>query len=176
MKKNNTTIRAPRFIAFVASSVDGRISLTKKTLPDWTSREDWQFFQKALKKMDAVVVGRNTYKAARTRLRKRTTYVFSRHLKRVTRRGSVTFINPARVNLTDMFQSYRTVGILGGASVYQTMLEKGMLDELSVTIEPLLFGHGVPMFSGGKSTKMLALRSGRKLNNKGTLLLHYIIL
>lgn len=165
----------PKFIAFVATSVDGRISLTRKASPDWTSKEDWRFFQDSLSKIDAVVVGRNTYEAARRSLRKRKTYVLSSHLPTLKRMGLVTFINPRRINLQKLLAEYKTVAVLGGSGVYRHMFESDLIDEIYVTYEPLIFGRGKEMVTDGKQTIRLSLLSVRRLNRKGTLLAHYKI-
>lgn len=175
MQQKRTPLRRTRFIAFVAASVDGRISLTKKTLPDWTSLEDQRFFQGWLSRIDAVVVGRNTYQAAAIRLRRRRTFVLSSRLTTRRRRGTVTFVNPDRVALTELFRQYHTVAVLGGGTVYRTMLERSLLDEIYVTVEPLIFGRGKEMFSGCTRTARLRLVSVRRLNYAGTLVLHYRI-
>lgn len=163
-----------KFIAYIAASIDGRISVASNVLPDWTSREDWEFFQKGLSKADAVVVGRNTYTVARERLQKRNTFVLSSKPKTFTRRGTVTFVNPKNVNLKELFKEYKTVAIIGGGQVYQTMLDLGLLDEIYLTIEPLIFGRGPQMFVGGTKNTSLKLQSIKKLNARGTILLHYV--
>ncbi len=172
-------IRTPshktRYIAFVAASADGRISLTKKTLPKWTSEEDRRFFQHALSKIDAMVVGRNTYLAASAHLRHRTTFVLSSRLLGLRRRGTVTFVNPNRIDLTTLFRPYHTVAVLGGGMVYREMLERSLLDEIYITLEPLIFGRGNEMFTGCTRTTQLRLVSVRRLNHTGTLVLHYLI-
>ena len=162
-----------RFVAFVAESVDGRISLASKTLPDWTSKEDRRFFRRALAGFEAFVVGRNTYQAAAANLRKRNTFVFSSRLRKTQKKGTVTFVNPSLVNLMELFRNYRTVAVLGGGMVYQAMLENDLLDEIFVTVEPLIFGRGKAMFVGGRRTIRLRLLSAKRLNQKGTMLLHY---
>lgn len=174
MKKNNLQHRT-RYVAFVAASVDGRISLSSKTLPRWTSKEDWRFFQKSLSRVDAVVVGRNTYQSAAERLRKRNTFVLSSRPKTIKRRGTVTFVNPKNVDLEKLFQEYKNIAVLGGGAVYRFMLERGLLDEIFVTVEPLIFGRGKEMFVGGTRTIRVSLLSVRRLNRTGTLLLHYKI-
>ncbi|MFH1838576.1 MAG: dihydrofolate reductase family protein [Candidatus Kuenenbacteria bacterium] len=166
----------PRYIAFVATSIDGRISLSNKTLPNWTSKEDWKFFQKSLAHIDAVVVGRNTYELVAERLRKRNTFVLSSRLKTLMRRGTVTFVNPAKVNLPKLLEKYKNVAILGGGEVYRFMLENKLLDEIFVTIEPLIFGRGKEMFINCTRTTRVKLLSIKQLNNNGTLLLHYQII
>lgn len=165
----------PRYIAFVAASIDGRISLSSKHPPEWTSKEDWGFFQKSLSRIDAVVVGRNTYKLVAERLRKRNTFVLSHRPKTLVRRGTVTFVNPAKINLPKLLEAYKSVAVLGGGTVYQFMLENRLLDEIFVTVEPLVFGRGKEMFVGGTRTARLNLLSVKRLNRTGTLLLHYQI-
>ena len=174
-KKTKSEKRKTRYVAYVATSIDGKISLTRNKMPVWTSKEDWKFLQDELSKAEAVVVGRNTYKAAAKHLRKRNTYVLSSRVKNIFRKDTVTFINPKRVDLRELFSSYKRVAILGGGRVYQTMLEKKLLDEIYVTIEPLIFGRGKEMFVGGTDTIQLHLLSTLKLNKKGSLLLHYQI-
>lgn len=173
MKQARQSLRKTHFIAYVATSIDGRISLEKRKLPDWTSDEDWKFFQRELAKADAVVTGRNTYLSAESRLKKRTTFVLSSRVKNTLKKGTVTFVNPKHQTLKKLFSEYKTVAIVGGARVYQTMLDNGLLDELYVTIEPLVFGRGVSMFSDGSKTKRFELVSVKKLNTKGTILLRY---
>lgn len=165
----------PRYIAFVAASIDGRISLSSKNPPDWTSKEDWSFFQKSLSRIDAVVVGRNTYESVAERLRKRNTFVLSRRPKTLSRRGTITFLNPAKVNLPKLLEGYKSVAVLGGGAVYRFILESKLLDEIFVTIEPLIFGRGKEMFVGGTRTTRARLLSVNRLNKNGTLLLHYQI-
>ncbi len=164
----------PHIIAFAATSIDGRISLKKDSLPDWTSKEDWKFFQASLSRCDAIIVGRNTYTAARTRLQKRNTYVLTRSISRKLRRGSVTFINPSAVDILDTVRHHTTIAVLGGSSVYGMFFEAGIIDEVYVTIEPLVFGRGIPMVSGCETTIRMALCCIKKLNRAGTVLLHYV--
>ncbi|MDP3793194.1 MAG: dihydrofolate reductase family protein [Candidatus Uhrbacteria bacterium] len=165
----------PRYIAFVAASVDGRISLSSKHPPHWTSKEDGDFFQKSLASIDAVVVGRNTYQSVAERLRKRNTFVLSSRPKTLTRRGTVTFVNPTKVNLSKLLERYKSVAVVGGGAVYRFMLEKELLDEIFITVEPLIFGRGKEMFIGGTEMTRVSLLSVKRLNRNGTLLLHYKI-
>lgn len=171
--KKRTGVRKTKYIAYVASTIDGRISLTKKTRPDWTSPEDWRHFQAGLEKANAVVVGSNTYAAAKFRLDKRATFVLTSKVKSVKRVGSVTFVNPRYTSIKELLSTCPVVAIAGGGVVYRTMLEQGLVDELYVTIEPLVFGRGTEMFSDGTKTVRFVLKAIKKLNTRGTVLLHY---
>lgn len=92
--------------------------------------------------------------------------------KTVSRRGSVSFVNPATVDLADLFTGMRRVAVIGGARVYREMVDAGLLDELYLTVEPLLFGRGQALVSGGVPIQ-LHLLSSRRLNRRGSLLLRY---
>ena len=165
-----------RYIAYVATSIDGRIAKNAKSGADWTSKEDWNFFQKSLTKTDAVVVGLNTYKVAEARLKKRNTIVLTSKVGKPKIKDSVIFFNPKKSNLKKFLQSrnYKKVAILGGAKVYAFCLKNKMLDELFVTIEPYVFTAGIPMFFGKKFEKYkFSLQSIKRLNKSGTILLKY---
>jgi dihydrofolate reductase len=166
----------PKYTAYIASSIDGIIAKNKSSGTDWTSREDWNFFQKSLSKADAVIAGHNTYKVAKERLDKRNTIVLTSKTKNIKTVGKVTFLNPKVTNLRNFCASknYKNIAIVGGSSAYSFCLENKILDELFVTVEPYIFGSGVPMFrsSAFKKSKMI-LESIKKLNKTGTVLLKY---
>ncbi|MEX2029322.1 MAG: dihydrofolate reductase [Candidatus Paceibacterota bacterium] len=164
------------FVAYVATSIDGRIAENTHSEIGWTSKEDWYFFQKSLKKFDAVVVGHNTYKVFRDNLSKRNSIVFTRYANKPRLSGSVAFFNPQKYDFKKFIKNhnYKKIAVLGGPKVYDFFLKGGMLDELFVTIEPHVFTAGVPMFSGAKFKKYkFSLLSVKRLNKKGTLLLKY---
>ncbi|MEK7539190.1 MAG: dihydrofolate reductase [Patescibacteria group bacterium] len=165
-----------KYTAFVASSIDGRIAQNSQSGTNWTSLADWNFFQKSLTKMEAVIVGRNTYKLAETRLKKRDTIVLTSKVQKFSSVGSVIFFNPQKSNLEKFLQKkkYKNVAVLGGSKVYNFCLLNKMLDELFVTIEPYVFTTGVPMFFGAIFKKhKFVLKSIKKLNKQGTILLQY---
>ncbi len=174
-----TKKRQVKYVAYVASSIDGRISKSAKSKIDWTSKEDWNFLQKSLRSFDMVIVGHNTYKVAETHLKKRNCVVLTSKVNKMKTVGSVVFFNPKRnqqENLKKFLQNknYKKVAILGGPKVYNFCLENKMLDELFVTIEPYVFTDGIPMFSSNLFKKYkFSLQSVKKLNKKGTILLQY---
>jgi dihydrofolate reductase len=165
-----------KYTAYVATSIDGRISESRRSKVDWASSEDWAFFQKALKGMDVVVVGYNTYKVSENRIKRRNAIVLTSKVNMPKTQGLVVFLNPKKSDLKKFIQSknYKKVAVIGGPQVYNFCLENKMLDELFVTIEPYVFTSGVPMFSGKSFKKHnFTLLSVKKLNKTGTILLHY---
>ncbi|WP_232767325.1 dihydrofolate reductase family protein [Geminisphaera colitermitum] len=45
-------------------------------------------------------------------------------------------------------EGFRRCALLGGAQVYGAFLAAGLVDEVSVTIEPRIFGCGTPLAAG----------------------------
>ena len=168
--------RKIKYIAFAASSIYGRIAQNSKSGTDWTSPEDWRFFQAALRGMDAVIAGRHTYEVAKKKLNKRNTIVLTSKVRNIRISGSVAFLNPKSCDLKEFLQSkkYKKVGIVGGAKVYDYCLRHGLMDELFLTIEPYVFTKGVPLFAGSEFKKhRFKLMLAKKLNKQGTILLQY---
>jgi len=165
------------YVAYVATTVDGRIAERSRAKINWTSKEDWNFFQKSLKKFDAVVVGHNTYLMAKKNLDKRNTMVFTSKVSSPKARGSVVFFNPEKSDFLKFVKEkkYKNMAILGGPKVYDFFLKNNLLHEIFVTMEPYIFTSGVPMFEGKFQKHKLTLKSMKKLNRKGTILLHYKI-
>lgn len=164
------------YIAYVAASIDGRIAKGKSSGVDWTSSEDWRFFQASLGRMDAVIAGRNTYEVSKSKLDKRNTIVLTSKVRKIRISGSVVFLNPKNYSLKEFLQSkgWKKVGIVGGAKVYDYCLRNNLMDELYLTIEPYVFTKGVPLFFGQDFKKYkFKLVSAKKLNKQGTILLQY---
>jgi dihydrofolate reductase len=164
------------YIAYVATSIDGRIAKNNSSGTNWTSKEDWKFFQDSLLKMDAVIVGHNTYKLAVNRLKWRNAIVLISKVNKPKIKNRTVFFNPRKYNLKKFLQSknYKRIAILGGRRVYNFCLENKMLNEIFVTIEPYVFTTGVSMFSGSRFQKYkFSLQSVKRLNKKGTVLLRY---
>lgn len=165
-----------KVIAIAAMSVDGKIALNENHPSDWTSKEDKQFLRSILAGESLIVVGNNTYKASRAALSTRNCLVFSRNVEKVKKVSpKLTYCNPQNEQgLVRLLENYPRVIVLGGAQIYAYFLEHNMLDELYLTIEPVVFGVGLSLFGEAAGLEhKLDLVESRKLNDAGTLLLHY---
>lgn len=163
------------YIAIVATTIDGRIAKHSHHFSNWTSKEDKEFLHAILDTCDVVLVGRSTYDMAKEPLSKRNCIVLTHNTENKKNVPGRTYLNPAKKTLTKLIKKcgYKKIGILGGEQIYSYCLEKNLLDELFLTIEPISFGHGLPLF---KTKKMMQwkLKSIKKLNARGSLLLHYL--
>ena len=167
--------RRSRYLAIAAVTLDGKIAADEKHFSDWTSKEDKKFMRALLDTCDVVIVGNSTYKTAKKPLSKRNCVVLTRSVK-TTKRASenLLYLNTKSVSLKKTIEKagYKKVAVLGGAQTYSYCLENGMLDDLYLTIEPLIFGAGIPLFNGKFKLHKTRIVSVKKLNRQGTVLIH----
>ena len=163
-------------IAIAAVTIDGKIALHSGHLSDWTSPEDKDFLHEMLDKSDVVIVGNNTYKTAIEPLSKRNCIVFTASVRTSEHKSDMlTYCNPASSDCIPLMEKYEKVAVLGGTQTYTYFLENDLLDELYLTIEPIIFGRGLNLFESTKDVlAKFRLESTKRLNEKGSLLLHYI--
>lgn len=167
--------RHMRCIAIAACTIDGKIALDANHFSDWTSPEDKDLLHEFLDKADVIVVGNNTYKTAIEPLSKRNCIVLTSSVATTERKSDKLLLwNPATVPYASVLQNTAIVAVLGGTQTYTYFLEQGLLDEIYLTIEPLIFGRGLDLFESSKDlTTHFKLISTKQLNESGSLLLHY---
>ncbi len=167
-----------KYVAIAAVTLDGKIAKHSKHFSSWTSKEDKDFLHKELDKSDVIIVGNSTYKTAIKPLSKRNCIVFSKSGGRMNRKSeNLIYVNPAKIDIKKLIRKkgYKKIAILGGAQTYAYCLKNNMLDELYLTIEPIVFGQGLSLFeSNSIFTKHFKLLSVKKLNSHGSILLKYI--
>ncbi len=168
-------MKNPRYSIFAAVSVDGKIAAPGFEGAHWTSKEDKKFLHEFLDKSDVVIVGATTYELAKEPLAKRNCIVFSRKKSMSKKSSKLITINPEKQDIDAYIRSkgYKKIAILGGSQVYSYFLGHDLVDDIYLTIEPILFGSGTPLVAAELGKKSLTLQSCKLLNKKGTLLLRY---
>ena len=168
------------FTLTVATSADGFISRTTDEPPqDWASAEEQALFFRDVEAADWAIMGRNTHKAADKPYRRR--IIFSSKTSG-WKRPTQLWLDPAELTPDDLAESVRHIHplekglILGGTRVHDWFLEQRAIDKVNLTIEPVKFGTGLPIFSdqaGGDPVEIIASRgfkidSDEVLNATGT--------
>lgn len=169
----------PTYTAVAAITIDGKIARSRKHFTNWTSREDKKFLHRMIAHSDVIVVGETTYEIAQKELSRTRCIVLTRLKKKPPQDEMHTYCNTRSANIQEIIRKhgYQRVVILGGMQTYSYFLEQRLLDELYITIEPIIFGKGLPLFQsqkcfGGQSIRLVTVK---KLNAVGSLLLHYRI-
>jgi len=164
----------PLYRALAATSIDGKIAKRADHFSDWTS-EDKQHLRDTIAASDVIVIGNNTYKLAEDRLQKRNCIVLTSTVATIQRIHSLlTYMNPSNYPLADLINEsgYKTICILGGTQIYSYCLHNNLIDELHITVEPVVFGEGLPLFNTPHESNF-ELTSSQQLNKRGTMLLKY---
>jgi len=145
----------PRLSVFIATSLDGYIASADGSL-DWlhaAAREDEDYgYDAFLAGVDALAMGRGTYDHIASidplPYGDRPVYVFT-HRPPPARVG-VTFLDvgvgEAIARWTDA--GYRRVYIDGGALI-RAFLAADAIDDVTITVAPIVLGEGIPLFAGG---------------------------
>lgn len=158
-----------------AQSADGFIGLdTNHRSLDWRSKADAKFFIERTKEAGVIVMGSATYNTFKIRRNPpgRRLIVMSSHPESIEGEGvEVTSESPVELLERLEREGAHEVAISGGATIYKLFLDNNLVDELYLTIEPVLFGTGIPLFKGEVRAR-LSLIENRNLS-EDTILLHY---
>ena len=71
-------------------------------------------------------------------------------------------------------RGYTRAVVIGGREIFSAFLSTDLVTDMYVTIEPIMFGDGIPLVEGIASKK-LQLMSAEKLGDQ-SVLLHYVVL
>ena len=172
----------PEVILLVAMSSDGFIApADQEKLPSttWTSPEDKQFFTEKSKAIGTLIMGSKTFETIGRALPGRRSIVMTSSLERYTKFNNdpnlfFTSESPEEILADLSKQEVKQVALCGGTSIYNLFLQKGLVDKMFLTIEPHVFGEGVKLFRDQVEDKFKLLEQ-KKLNEKGTLLLEYVL-
>lgn len=168
------------FTLTVATSADGFIARATDDAPqNWASAEEQTLFFREVEAADWAIMGRNTHLAADKPHRRR--IIFSTRTKG-WQRPTQLWLDPrdlSPADLQDRVASRHPLGnglILGGTRVHDWFLHHRAIDRVNLTIEPIRFGEGLPVFSDQSETDPLdifarrgfRIASDRALNGDGT--------
>lgn len=145
-----------RFTLTVATSLDGFIARAFDDAPqNWASAEEQSLFFRDVEAADWAVMGRNTHLAADKPHRRR--IIFSTTIDGWKRPTQLWFdpIGHGPADLETFVQDVHPLNeglILGGTRVHDWFLRHGAIDQINLTIEPIKFGGGLPVFSDQATT------------------------
>ena len=141
-----------QFTLTVATSADAYISRSTDEPPQaWASEEEQELFFHDVEAADWAIMGRNTHEAADKPYRRR--IIFSSR-KSGWVRPTQLWLDPAAKVPADLPELVAGVHpltnglILGGTRVHDWFLAHNAIHRVHLTVEPVAFGDGLPVFSG----------------------------
>lgn len=166
-----------KIILIMVMSADGIIAKNDNhNAFTWTSQEDKDHFLNLSKQIGVVVMGGNTFRASgRNTYPGRMAYVLTNNPEQYEFGENVEALSgtPQAVAAELRNRGHEQVALIGGATVNRDFLRAGLIDEIFLTVEPIIFGRGLHLFEEDDLEIKLKLISSMKFNEQGTLLLNY---
>lgn len=166
---------------FIAMSLDGFIAKTDDDISFLNQveleGEDYGYSE-YINKVDTVILGRKTYDkvlsmGVESPYGDRQVFVITRSPR--TDFGKTIFFSG---KLTDLVQSLKSqpgqnIYCDGGAEIISQLLQENLIDEMTVSVIPVLLGDGIRLFGKGFPEQKLQLVNSKSFE-KGLVQLHYI--
>lgn len=151
---------AIKTILLMAQTLDGKIAKYVDHFPDWTGKVDKQLFVRETRRAGAIIMGSKTYDTIGKPLPGRRNIIMTRDSGRVSQWDNLIYTShtPRTILETLERDGYQSVILAGGARINSLFARAGLIDEIIVTITPMLFGRGIAMFEEGFSADLSLLR------------------
>jgi dihydrofolate reductase len=163
-------------------SLDGVIESPEKWHFPFLSEDMGEYVQKEFFGMDGSLMGRITYEAFAgfwpsmddefaKKMNGMPKFVVSTTLERADWNNSTLLKSIEDVRkLKEEFEG--TIGVTGSATLVRSLLQAGLIDELQLTVHPIVVGHGIRLFDNSLDTTTLQLVD-TKTFSAGVVLLTY---
>jgi dihydrofolate reductase len=151
-----------KVILSVAVSLDGFIEGPNGEY-DWCFTDQDYGFSDFFKRIDTIFVGRKTYEMSSEMegggagFPKFKEYIFSTTLDKV-KEGAILIKEDIKTEVKKIKnEKGKDIWLFGGASLTTSLMNLGLVDELSLAIHPILLGGGKPLFNNIKDRIKLTL-------------------
>lgn len=167
---------------FIAATLDGYIAQPNDDLSflKVVEKEGEDYgYSEFTKTIDTIILGRRTYDWVLREIGpshydngERDVYVITRTERPAT--GRTTFYTG---NLTELVQQLKSgtgknIYCDGGSEIIDELLKDDLVDELVISVIPILVGNGTPLFKAGRPEQLLELISAKTFDT-GLIQLHY---
>lgn len=136
----------------MAQTLDGRIARDARHFPDWTESADKKFFSAQTREAGVMVFGKTTFETLPGILPGRLSVVQSRgagEWDRAEEKVVMTSLPPADILKKLAALGHDHVIVAGGTTINTLWAAAGLLDEVILTVSPVVFGGGLGVFDEG---------------------------
>ena len=150
-------------ILFIASSLDGYIAKTNGSV-DWLPVNCSSGYDDFYKSIDTVIMGKKTYDQVLTfgayPYKDKKSYVLTHDTQ--SNDENIQLVNNVE-KLTKNLLTTSTgsdIWLVGGAEIITTFMNLGLIDEIILSIIPVVLGSGIPLFANiQKETKFQLIKT-----------------
>jgi dihydrofolate reductase len=138
-----------KLILLMAITLDGRTGKDAMHFVDWTEQEDKKFFVQITKKAGVIIMGSRTFDTIGGPLPGRKNIILTRNPQNRPCSENLVFTNQTPSELLKHLQKegFSEVVLAGGPTINTLFAREKLIDEIIVTVSPLIFGYGTSLFS-----------------------------
>ncbi|PZX04595.1 dihydrofolate reductase [Psychrobacillus insolitus] len=161
-----------KIVLFIATSLDGYIATEDDSL-EWLFKVEGDGdngYSDFYDTVDTVIMGRRTYdwlleqELESFPYEGKECYVFSRTVSQDNE--NVKFFSGDVVDFTNQLKNKegKNIWVMGGGDLIHSFINKKLVDELIITVSPVLIGKGIPLFKEVDFELELTLKSINRFN------------
>lgn len=163
----------------VAATLDGFIADPHGGY-DWIIMDDAIDFAAMYAEFDTFVMGRKTWEVTAPTefgdmFGDKEVIVFSRTLKSARPGVTIVSTSPADTVRELKQKAGKDIWLFGGASMFRTLADAGLVDTVEVAIMPVLLSEGIPLITPGARVTGMRLDKCETLPKSGIVMLSYTI-
>ncbi|HVE60798.1 MAG TPA: dihydrofolate reductase family protein [Chitinophagaceae bacterium] len=166
-----------KLVAGFAISLDGYIADPDNKY-DWIIIDKEIDFAEQMKRFDTYFVGRKTYELTKgmggPSIGKSKVYIFSNTLTEVEKKYTLVKENVKETVNQIKKEKGKDIAVFGGGELLTSLLNMGLVDEISLAVIPILLGKGIPFVREINKKLPLKLTDSKTYSN-GTVQLTYTI-
>lgn len=156
-----------------AVSLDGFIAKSQSDNLAWTGQADKTWFRKMTSESGVMIMGSKTYDTFKKPLPTRLHIVYTNHPEKYSPKDNVEFTNlrPDELLKNLRQRGYQNIAVIGGGKIFTLFLKQKLIDEIWLTICPLIFNKGIKFTIYNLQQSKPQLVGYKKINNN--ILAHY---
>ena len=148
-----------KIILFVASSLDGFIARENGDI-DWLPGNTASGYDNFIKSVDTVIMGKTTYDQVLTfgdyPYKDKKSFVFTRTDQ--NKDENAEFVSDVEKFVKGGFPGTgENIWLVGGAQIIASFLKQGVVDEIIMSVIPVILGKGIPLFKNIENETKLEL-------------------
>jgi len=160
-------------------SANGKVAQDKfQNSFEWNSKEDQRQFLKRIKHIGTIIMGSNTFQATKQHPYGEVKYIIlTSNDARFNKQANVEFMSGKvdEIYHTLKDRGLKHVALPGGPNVNSQFFDHHLIDEIYLTVEPVLLLTGMNFTDELNKNVKLRLENMTRIDNSQTILLHYTV-
>lgn len=154
---------------YMALSIDGLIT-RGETDSDWVSKTDWEQFHSYIKANDAVIMGRKTMDQFGSDFPIADIFniVLSKNKTLHTESETLLITDKTPEQIIEYANTHNLQKLLliGGSETNRQFIKAGLIDEIVLSVHPLIIGEGLKLFGNDPLNVSLELLGTKDINSE----------